>query len=182
MNSETPCQVSNNLMGNHIKACYMRDPKSYSTSGTAERRPRLVRADSHLRNKWLAAVAMLLVLLALLLWVSPIAQIQIVQLFSDTADNHVLRLLVIFYSLFAILAIVLITIGIQLFQVAREIQRSNRFPAPGMRVMRDTWVIRGGRAHLLSYLFMLIAAVLIIGGAAIPFYFRELLIQLLSST
>jgi len=159
----------------------MLDPKSVSTVGPATRRPRLVRADSKLRNKWLAVVTTLVIVLTLLLWGSPSVQSYLVQIFSDDAAGDVFRLLVIFYSLFAILAIILITIGIHLIQVARGIQQSNRFPAPGMRVMRDTWVIRGGRAQLFSYLIMGIAVVLIIGGGFIPFYFHDLLIQLLST-
>lgn len=159
----------------------MLDQKSVSTSGVAIRRPRLVRADSRLRNKWLSVVTSLVIVLALLLWVSPSVQSHLVQLFSDDKTNHVFRLLVIFYSLFAILAIILITIGIHLIQVALEIKQSNRFPAPGMRVMHDTWVIRGGRAQLLSYFLMALAVVLIIGGGTIPFYFHDLLMELLSS-
>ncbi|MEA1890612.1 MAG: hypothetical protein U9N50_12655 [Pseudomonadota bacterium] len=159
----------------------MLDPKSVSTSGVALRRPRLVRADSKLRNKWLSAVAFLVIALALLLWVSPSVQSHLLQLVSDDKTNTVFRLLVISYSLFAILAIILISIGIHLIQAALEIMQSNKFPAPGMRVMHDTWVIRGSRALLLSYLFMGIAAVLIIGGGSIPFYFHDLLMELLSS-
>ena len=159
----------------------MLDPKSLSTSGVAIRRPRLVRADSQLRNKWLSVVTLLVIALALMLWVSPSLQSYLVQLFSDDKTNHIFRLLVTFYSLFAILAIILITIGIHLIQVAREIHKSNRFPAPGMRVMHDTWVIRGARAQFLSYLFMGIAVALIIGGGTIPFYFHDLLTQLLST-
>ncbi|GMT39698.1 MAG: hypothetical protein IEMM0001_0433 [bacterium] len=159
----------------------MLDPKSVSTSGIPARRPRLVRADSQLRNKWLAAVAFLVVVLALLLWGSPSVQSNLVKMFFDDEAENVFRLLVIFYSLFAILAIILITIGIHLIQVAWEIRQSNRFPAPGMRVMRDTWVIRGSRALFLSNLFIGIAVVLIIGGGFIPFYFHALLLKLLAS-
>ncbi|NOY16518.1 MAG: hypothetical protein GXP23_06270 [Gammaproteobacteria bacterium] len=159
----------------------MLDSKSISTPEATVRRPRLVRADSRLRNKWLAVVVFLGVVLTLLLWGLPSVQDRLVQLFSHDATENIFRLLIIFYSLFAILAIVLITVGMQLIQVAREIQQSNRFPAPGMRVMRDTWVIRGGRALLLSYLLMGIAAALIITGGIIPFYFHNLLVLLLAS-
>ncbi len=159
----------------------MLDSKSISTPEATIRRPKLVRGDSQLRNKWLAAVTFLVFALALLLWGSPSVLSNLLQMFSDDASGNVFRLLVIFYSLFAILAIILITIGIHLIQVAREIQQSNRFPAPGMRVMHDTWVMRGSQARLLSYLFMVIAVVLIIGGGIIPFYFYRLLSQLLAS-
>jgi len=158
----------------------MLDSKSMSSPNATVQRPRLVRADSQLRNKWLAAISFLIFVLALLFWGSPSVQDILVQLFSDDATEDVFRLLIIFYSLFAILAIILITIGIHLIQVAREIQQSNRFPAPGMRVMHDTWVIRGSQAQLLSYLFLGMAIVLIFGGGAIPFYFHDLLLQLLA--
>jgi hypothetical protein len=109
----------------------MLDPKSVSTVGPAARRPRLVRADSKLRNKWLAIVTTLFIVLALLLWVSPSVQSYLVKMFSDDTSGGVFRLLVIFYSLFAILAIILITIGIHLIQVARGIQHLGNKGEPG---------------------------------------------------
>ncbi len=153
----------------------MLDPESLSTTSTRSRRPRLVRADNKLRNKWLAAVTFLVIVLALLLWGSPTVQEPLVQIFSANAEENVFRLLIIFYSLFAILAILLITIAINLILVARKILLSNRFPAPGMRVLRDTWVVRGHRARLMSYLLLAVAAILIVSGTAISFYFHELL-------
>jgi hypothetical protein len=145
----------------------------------AAQRPRLVRADSQLRNKWLLATGFLLVVVLLLFWGSPLVQNNLVQMFSDDGKEHFLRLLVIFYSLFSILAIILITIGMHLIQVAREILQSKRFPAPGMRVLHDTWVVRGNKALILSYFFISIALVLIVGGGTIPVYFHNLLVELL---
>ncbi len=159
----------------------MLDASSTSTPADSGRRPRLVRADNKLRNKWLVTTGLLVLLLALLLWASPIVQNSLTKLFSNTGTESVIRLLVIFYSVFAILAIIFITVGMHLAQVARKIQKYGRFPAPGMRVVRDTWVVRGYRAVFLSYFFMAIAIILIIGGSAIPFYFHELLVQVLSA-
>ena len=160
----------------------MLDTHSSTMPNAAAQRPRLVRADSRLRNKWLLATGFLVVMLVLLFWGSPFVQNNLVQIFSGDGDGdkHILRLLVIFYSLFSILAIILITIGMHLIQVAREIQQSSRFPAPGMRVLRDTWVIRGNKSLFLSYVFIGIAVALIIGGGTIPVYFHNLLVELLA--
>jgi len=159
----------------------MLDASSTSIPGNSVRRPKLVRADSKLRNIWIVATGLLVLLLALLLWVSPTMQNSLTKLFSNTGTESVIRLLVIFYSVFAILAIIFITVGMHLAQAARKIRKYGRFPAPGMRVVHDTWVVRGYRAVFLSYFFMSIAIVLIIGGSAIPFYFHELLGQILAT-
>lgn len=160
----------------------MLDVSSTSTPATSVRRPRLVRADNRLRNKWLLAFTFLIFVLALLLWSSPSIQANLIKVFSNNGTESAFRLLVIFYSVFAILAIIFITVGLHLAQVARKTMKFGRFPAPGMRVVHDTWVVRGVRAMFLSYFFMGIAVVLIIGGGAIPFYFHELLVRILATS
>jgi uncharacterized membrane protein len=139
----------------------------------------MVRGDSEMRYKWLAAVSFLIVVFSFLMWGSPAVQNYLIQSISSNSDQNLFHLLIIFYSVFAILAIIPITIGMHLIQTSFKVLRSNRFPSPGMKVFHDTWVIRGLRAQLLGYVFGVLALLLIVGGSSIPFYFHSLLGELL---
>ena len=46
--------------------------------------------------------------------------------------------------------------------------RTRRFPPPGMRVMRDTPVVRGGTARVLGILGLVLGASLLTAGAMLP--------------
>ena len=142
-------------------------------------RPTLIRADNQLRNKWLAAMSILVVVPAYLLWALPSAQEYLASLFSDNNSNTVFSLLIIFYSLFSILAIMLITTGAHLIQAASKVYKSGHFPAPDMRVVRDTWLVSGGRATFISLLLTATGILFFIGGGSVLFYFHNLLLQLL---
>ena len=142
-------------------------------------RPTLIRADSHLRNKWLTAISIMVIVPVYLLWVLPPAQEYLAKLFSDNDSRTAFSLLIIFYSLFSILAIMLITTGMHLIQAARKVHKSGHFPAPDMRVIRDTWLVSGGRATFISYLLTATGLLLFIGGGSVPYYFHNLLLQLL---
>lgn len=145
-----------------------------------ESRPRLIRANSHLRNKWLAAITFLIIMAALLLLAIPSSQAYVAGLFSTNDSRTVFRLLIIFYSLFSIVAIMLITTGIHLIQAARKVHQSGHFPAPDMRVIRDTWVVSGSRATIISYFMICCGILFFIGGGSVPFFFHNLLINLVS--
>lgn len=142
-------------------------------------RPKLIRADSQLRNKWLAATSMLVIVTAYFLWVLPSAREYLATLFSENDHRTVFSLLIIFYSLFSIIAIMLITTGMQLIQAAMKVHKSRHFPAPDMRVVRDTWLIIGERATIISYLLTATGILFFIGGGSVPLYFHNLLIQML---
>lgn len=147
-----------------------------------ESRPRLIRANSHLRNKWLAAITFLIILATLLLLAIPSSQAYVAGLFSTNNSRTVFRLLIIFYSLFSIAAIMLITTGMHLIQAARKVHQSGHFPAPDMRVIRDTWVVSGSRATFISYIMICCGIIFFIGGGSVPWYFHNLLINLISPT
>ncbi|MDX1643427.1 MAG: hypothetical protein R3244_03610 [Thermoanaerobaculia bacterium] len=68
-------------------------------------------------------------------------------------------------------------IGIALWMIAlgRRIEGARRFPPPEMRVIQDTAVRRGAQAVRLAYLLYAGAAVLFVGGIAIPFRVWRLL-------
>lgn len=147
-----------------------------------DNRPRLISANSHLRNKWLAAITFLIIVTAILLLVIPSFQEYFGELFSTYDSRTVFRLLIIFYSMFSIVAIMLITTGIHLIQAARKVRKSGHFPAPDMRVIRDTWVVSGSRATFISYMLTCSGIIFFIGGGSVPWYFHNLLLNLISPT
>ena len=147
-------------------------------AGTGQ--PRLIHADRWFRNKWLAALSVLILLPAILLWTLPAIRTELIEWFSKNDSVSISRLLIIFYSLFSILAITLITAGTRLILTARDVFRSRHFPAPGMRVIYNTWVIRGKRAVTLSYTLLAFGILLVISGSSVPVYFHRLLADLLA--
>ena len=142
-------------------------------------RPELIRGDTHLRYKWLAVTLIFILFPASLLWALPSSQEHLLQLLSDINSINAFRILIVFYSFFSILAIMFITAGLQLFLTAIKTLHCGYFPAPNTRVIRDTWLVRGPPAILISYLMMATGLLFFIGGGYIPYYFHKLLLQLL---
>ena len=87
-------------------------------------RPKLIRADSQLRNKWLATVSILIFIPVLLLWSLSPARGHLHTLFIENDSNTAFSLLIFIYSLISILAIMLINAGMEIIQVARKVQQS----------------------------------------------------------
>ena len=75
----------------------------------------------------------------------------------------------------------LIATGMQLITAAGKVYRSGYFPAPDMRVIRDTWLVSGTRATFISYLLTGTGILLFIGAGSVPYYFHNLLLQLLTA-
>ena len=69
------------------------------------RRPKLIRANRHLRNKWLATVSILIFIPVLLLWSLSSARGHLLTLFIENDSNTAFSLLIFIYSLISILAI-----------------------------------------------------------------------------
>jgi hypothetical protein len=143
------------------------------------RRPKLIRANRHLRNKWLATVSILIFIPVLLLWSLSSARGHLLTLFIENDSNTAFSLLIFIYSLISILAIMLINAGMEIIQVARKVQQSGYFPAPDMHVVCDTWLISGSRAIFISYLLIGGAILLFISSGSLSYYFHHLLLQLL---
>ncbi len=142
-------------------------------------RPKLIRADSQLRNKWLATVSILIFIPVLLLWSLSPARGHLHTLFIENDSNTAFSLLIFIYSLISILAIMLINAGMEIIQVARKVQQSGYFPAPDMLVFYDTWLVSGSRAIFISYALMGGAILLFISSGTLSYYFHNLLLQLL---
>lgn len=143
------------------------------------RRPRLIRADSHLRNKWLATVSILIFIPVLLLWSLSSTQEYLVKLFIENDSKTAFSLLIVIYSLISIQAILLINAGMEVIQAARKVQHSGHFPAPDMHVVCDTWLVSGSRAMFISYVLTGAAILLFICSGTVSYYFHSLLLQLL---
>jgi uncharacterized membrane protein len=145
-------------------------------------RPELIRGDTYLRYKWLAVTSIFIVFTAGLLWALPSAQEHLLELFSDSNSNSIntFSLLTVFYSFFSLLAILLITAGLQLFLTAGKTLRCGYYPAHNARVICDTWLVRGPHAILMSCLMMITGLLFFIVGGYVPYYFHKLLLQLLA--
>jgi hypothetical protein len=144
-------------------------------------RPELIRGDTYLRYKWLSVTSIFIVFPAGLLWALPSVQEHLLELFSDSNSINTFSLLTVFYSFFSILAILLITAGLQLFITAGKTLRCGYYPAQNARVIRDTWLVRGPRAILMSCLMMFTGLLFFIVGGYVPYYFHKLLLQLLAT-
>ncbi len=143
------------------------------------RRPRLIRANSHLRNKWLATVSILIFISVLLLWSLSSTPDYLVKLFIENDSKSAFSLLIVIYSLISIQAILLINAGMEVIQAARKVQQSGHFPAPDMHVVCDTWLVSGSRAMFISYLLTAAAILLFICSGSVSYYFHNLVLQLL---
>lgn len=75
----------------------------------------------------------------------------------------------------------LVAVALWILGFARRIEHAERFPPPGVRVVRDTVVRRGAAALRLAYGLYLGALVLFVGGIAIPWTLWRLLESLTGS-
>ena len=153
---------------------------SLQNSEPEPRRPRLVQADPALRAKLLILLLLLLVISAASLWMTPAGEKLLFEAFSDNKPVEATQVLLVCYSLVSICAISLIIAGIEVIRSSWKIHRERVYPAPGMKVLVDTWVVRGRRAIFLSYLGISLGSMLIMAGCSVPFLFHRLFLQLLS--
>ena len=133
------------------------------------KRPELIAGDTKFRYKWFTALSIFILFPIGLLLALP------------SVKEH-FRFLVVYYSLFSILAMILFTAGLQLILAARKSLQCGYFPAPGTRLIRDTWLISGTRAKYFSYQLILTGVLFFIAGVYVPYFFHKLLIQLLLPT
>jgi hypothetical protein len=101
-------------------------------------------------------------------------------LFDLNDPGLLARLLIVIYSTVFFLAVLVIIAGIELIKASQIVNRKKVYPAPGMKVVIDTWVVRGKQACLLSYHGFAIGILLIVVGGAVPLYFHDQFGELLS--
>lgn len=143
-------------------------------------RPELIPADKSFRFKWLTVIIIFIIFPVCVIWILPSSKDYLLQHFSETNSLATFRSLVIFYSYISILAIILLTAGLQLFLAARKALEYGYFPAPNTRVIRDTWLINGIRAKYYSYMLILTGALLFVAGGYVPYFFHHLILRLLA--
>ena len=143
------------------------------------KRPELIAGDTKFRYKWFTALSIFILFPIGLLLALPSVKEHLPGPFSINGSTDDFRFLVVYYSLFSILAMILFTAGLQLILAARKSLQCGYFPAPGTRLIRDTWLISGTRAKYFSYLLTLTGVLFFIAGVYVPYFFHTLLIQLL---
>ncbi len=136
----------------------------------------ILRADGEYRRKFLIKITILYtVALALgcllIFWGRPWLKSYLDSLEPRAALNFITwSLIVIFLSILPISAF--------LFRFGQKIVRAERFPPPGTKVIRDTEVLRGGRAVARGRLFIgiaLVVAILAVGSAVFfPYWLNKL--------
>jgi hypothetical protein len=142
--------------------------------------PRLVKADRNERCKWIIAILIMLTVAAISLPFLTRVEIMLFALFDLNDPGLLARLLIVIYSAVSLLAVLVIIAGIELIKASQKVNRKKVYPAPGMKVVIDTWVVRGKQACLLSYHGFAIGILLIVVGSAVPVYFHDQFGELLS--
>jgi hypothetical protein len=61
-------------------------------------------------------------------------------------------------------------VGVDAIRRSMQTLRARRFPPPGMRVVRDTPVLRGGRARLVAVVWLVLGASLLTTGTMLPLF------------
>ena len=104
----------------------------------------VIRADPRLRRFAVRSLIALVLAGALGLWAFQGWLAGVTQLPAAIAQQH---LLIAFASLVGISCAALLALAAFLWTIGARVRRSAQFPAPGMRVLRDTAVLRDGAAE-----------------------------------
>lgn len=126
----------------------------------------ILKADPAARRKalWLVVIAALAA--AGLLWYLQTAEQQLKVLTETDPALAMVRVLLALRILAVALVLSMLGFAAYLFRLGRRIQRAQRSPPPGMRVIRDTPVITGSGAQSRGRLLKLLAVVLALLGFA----------------
>lgn len=141
---------------------------STTTTPPAHAAPPVIRADPALRRK-----ALLIVLAAALVWTIVIARglprLEAWAGAAVVAGNTAARLWLCFGAgvLIATFALLVSWSGANIIRMARRAAAAGQFPPPGIRVLRDTRVIEGRAALLLSRTYVVLGTLLLTCAAAL---------------
>ncbi len=132
--------------------------------------PEIVPADAkHRRLAWLAVVVVLAGGAAALWWLD--RRLDVVDRLAEDdlpAAAERARALVGVVVLFA--GLIFVGLGLWLFRLGVLINRSGRFPPPGMKVIRDTVVRTGPRARRLANAALLASLLTVLAGTVGMWY------------
>ena len=142
-----------------------------STPSTAP--PEIVRADPALRRQLILVVALVFALGLFALGWLPGELAAILAIARQSPAEARVRTLVVLGALIAPVVLLGIAAGVATVRRSVLTLRTDRFPPPGMRVFRDTPVVRGRPARVLAVVLATLGVSLIVLCSVLPvFAFR----------
>jgi hypothetical protein len=127
----------------------------------------VVRGDPALRRRVLLAGPFVLALGVVALATAPRASRLLILWLQQAPDSgrHAVLAMLGFAAPFTLMAWL---VGVEAARRSVQTLRACRFPPPGMRVMRDTPVLRGRPARFLGMLGLVLGAMLLTAGSVLP--------------
>ena len=144
-----------------------------------KRGSQIIPADPNARAFTLGISLTILFLGALALWWLKGYEKQLVDLAEVDRPAAIAKTLQLVDIVVVAGGIGLVAAGIWFGALGHRTVKSGRFPPPGMRVIRDTSVRTGARAHVTATVIFLIAALLVAMGTAGMWVFRSIAHSLL---
>jgi len=131
------------------------------------------KADKGYRNKYLKRLFLYTGLgIVMILWAVPLLGPFLETLKPGQAIKTVVVVLIVMF-------LPLILMALYLMNLSRRILKSERFPPPGIKVIRDTVVLKGQHARSRGYLIMILSLILILLSTGFMIYMPYLLNELL---
>ena len=131
------------------------------------------KADKTYRNKWLAVYFIFsLIGAALIIWWLPKFKLYMETL---TPDKLVQTASLVFLILF----VPIILFGLYILSIGRRTLKSEHYPPPGMKVIRDTRILQGKAARIRGYLIIINVLVIIVLSITIIVYIPYMLNKLI---
>jgi len=126
---------------------------------------RTVRADKSYRRKVLIFCGLLLLLVAALIaWILPWSTEYLLRQEPEIALRVARGVLVVMFLSF-------VPIGLCLFVLGRKIVKHERFPPPGVKVIKDTRLVEGEKAKVQGRVLVALGIILILFGLSGAVYF-----------
>lgn len=130
----------------------------------------IVAADPRLRKQILISV-LIIILIALVIWVYLQKYFLDLNLLAQDNPNLAIAKAVQLVHIFLLINnLVFLALGIYLVTIGLKIFRSQQYPPPGQRVVRDTVLVSGKKARVHAFFLWVIAFLLIILVVLINFF------------
>jgi hypothetical protein len=135
----------------------------------------IVYADKNLR-RWVLILAIVLALIALCVFKFTQGYVRDIVTLAEDNPQEMLRKSIVLANIAVISfsAGILAVFGYFLW-LGIKIIKANQYPVPGMRVIRDTKILRGERARSRAGMAIALATGILIAGCAVAFFGSELL-------
>lgn len=125
-------------------------------------------ADPAARKKALLLVAVVAGVGAVVVWAFESAFTRIEGTMADNPIEAVANMVSTIRILAAMVAILTMTIAIWLALLSARILKAERFPPPGMAVIRDVRIIRGAPARIRAWIGFVVAGLCGVGSIVLP--------------